>query len=512
MAIVLSFLARITVFFTNAIVAIAANAMLRGIILSVAVLIAAAFLIVAVIRISRRLDRALRGRKGIREFRLKSWKIASAEQALQATLRGLFYLRMLALTAIFGAALWGLALVLFPAIADRTLALARGAWLVLATLLVWLIMLRVFRGVGSSILAAISSNEHTIKPLKYMSFTILSAPIIEKGMVLAIKLVGWAALLSSLAVVVALSLSYFSFTLSWAQAILSVFWGLIKPILEAIVGYLPKLIFGVIIVVIARILLKLLKAFFGEIEAGRLGLARFDREWAQTTYKIVRLIIMVLTVVMIFPYIPGSGSDAFKTVAIFLGVLLSLGSTSFVGNIMAGVSLTYMNPFRMGDRVKIGDITGDIVEKTLLITRIRTIKNVIVTVPNSVVLSREVENFSSRSKDARLILHTTVTIGYEVPWRDVQSALLAAVPGVEGLLENPPPFVLQTALDNYFVAYQLNVSTDDPNRMATIYSDLHRSIQDSFAKVGIEIMTPSYYSLRDGSRSTIPGDRRGASG
>jgi small-conductance mechanosensitive channel len=221
---------------------------------------------------------------------------------------------------------------------------------------------------------------------------------------------------------------------------------------------------------------------------------------------------MVLTVVMIFPYIPGSGSDAFKTVAIFLGVLLSLGSTSFVGNIMAGVSLTYMNPFRMGDRVKIGDITGDIVEKTLLITRIRTIKNVIVTVPNSVVLSREVENFSSRSKDARLILHTTVTIGYEVPWRDVQSALLAAVPGVEGLLENPPPFVLQTALDNYFVAYQLNVSTDDPNRMATIYSDLHRSIQDSFAKVGIEIMTPSYYSLRDGSRSTIPGDRRGASG
>ena len=359
---------------------------------------------------------------------------------------------MLALTAIFGAALWGLALVLFPAIADRTLALARGAWLVLATLLVWLIMLRVFRGVGSSILAAISSNEHTIKPLKYMSFTILSAPIIEKGMVLAIKLVGWAALLSSLAVVVALSLSYFSFTLSWAQAILSVFWGLIKPILEAIVGYLPKLIFGVIIVVIARILLKLLKAFFGEIEAGRLGLARFDREWAQTTYKIVRLIIMVLTVVMIFPYIPGSGSDAFKTVAIFLGVLLSLGSTSFVGNIMAGVSLTYMNPFRMGDRVKIGDITGDIVEKTLLITRIRTIKNVIVTVPNSVVLSREVERFASRSKDARLILHTTVTIGYEVPWRDVQSALLAAVPGVEGLLENPPPFVLQTALDNYFVA------------------------------------------------------------
>lgn len=504
---VLGFFAGIAGFFASVVGAIAANATLRGVILAAATIAAAAFLALAVLRLFRGFARALRKKERIRDIRIRSWKIASADEASEAALRALTSLRVLALSAIAGAAIWGLARILAPSLAGHALALVRGSWLALASLLLWLVAVSVFRGIGSSILAAIASSEHSIKPLRYRSFTILSAPIIEKGLALAIRLAGWVALIVSLAFVFTLSLSYFSFTWSWSHAILSVFSGVIKPIVDAIVGYLPKLLFAAVIVVIARVLLKLLKAFFAEIEAGRLGLARFDREWAQTTYKILRLIILVLTTVMIFPYIPGSGSDAFRSVAIFLGVLLSLGSTSFVGNIMAGVSLTYMSPFRMGDRVRIGETTGDVIEKTLLVTRIRTIKNVVVTIPNSIVLAREVENFTSRSRDSRLILHTTVTIGYDVPWREVQAALLGAVRDVEGLLEDPPPFVLQTALDNYSVAYELNASTDDAKRMASIYSDLHRSIQDSFAKAGIEIMTPSYYALRDGSATTIPGDR-----
>ena len=213
---------------------------------------------------------------------------------------------------------------------------------------------------------------------------------------------------------------------------------------------------------------------------------------------------------MVFPYIPGSGSEAFRSVAIFLGVLLSLGSSSFVGNMMAGIVLTYMSPFRIGDRVKIGDTVGDVVEKTLLVTRIRTIKNVLVTMPNAIVLSREVDNYSSKLPDGPLLLHTSVTIGYDVPWRNVHAALIEAASGLVGILAQPKPFVLQTALDNYSVSYELNVSTDDPSRMVQTYSDLHGAIQDSFAKAGIEIMTPTYTSLRDGSDSTIPGAGRGS--
>jgi small-conductance mechanosensitive channel len=498
------FFDRVFSYISDTYASLVASGALRMILLTLASVVAALVLVLALLWLYRRAVAALRRRPAPRDLRIRSWKIASGEQARDAMVHALSYLRILGLMAIAGGALWALALVLKPSLAAQAQSLARGVLLALASLLAWLVGLRAVRAVGASILSAVASKENSIKPLKYRSFTILSAPILEQAIVISLKLVGWFSLILSLAILFALILSFFSFTWSWSQAILSVFSGVVKPILDAIVAYLPKLLFAIVILAIARLLLKLLKAFFAEIEAGRLGLARFEREWASTTYKIIRLFVAVLTAVMIFPYIPGSDSEAFRSVALFLGVLLSLGSSSFVGNIMAGVSLTYMSAFRIGDRVKIGDCVGDVVGKTLLVTRVLTIKNVVVTIPNSVVLSKEVENFSSRSPQAPLILHTSVTIGYEVPWREVHAALLGAAVGVEGILAEPAPFVLQVALDDYSVRYELNASTDDAQRMAVIYSDLHRSIQDSFAKAGIEIMTPSYHAMRDGSASTIP--------
>ena len=185
-------------------------------------------------------------------------------------------------------------------------------------------------------------------------------------------------------------------------------------------------------------------------------------------------------------------------------MLVSFGSSSAIANIVAGVVMTYMRPFQLGDRVKIADTVGDIVEKTLLVTRIRTIKNVDITVPNAMVLSSHIINYSSTAKEGGVVLHTSVTIGYDAPWRQVHELLLAAADSTRGLMKEPKPFVLQTSLDDFYVSYELNAYTDNPNVMARTYSDLHQNIQDKFNEAGVEIMSPHYRAARDGNQVAIP--------
>ena len=209
---------------------------------------------------------------------------------------------------------------------------------------------------------------------------------------------------------------------------------------------------------------------------------------------------------MLFPYLPGADSPAFKGISVFLGVLFSLGSTSAIGNIVAGVILTYMRAFSLGDRVQIADTMGDVVEKTLLVTRIRTIKNVDITIPNAMVLGSHITNYSSSSQQYGLILHTTVTIGYDAPWRQVHQLLIDAATATENILQLPAPFVLQTSLDDFYVSYQINAYTDRPALMARTYSELHQNIQDRFNEARVEIMSPHYSTLRDGNQTTIPPD------
>ena len=219
----------------------------------------------------------------------------------------------------------------------------------------------------------------------------------------------------------------------------------------------------------------------------------------------MRFLILAFVAVVIFPYLPGSESPAFRGISIFLGVLFSLGSTSAVANIVAGTILTYTRAFRVGDRIQIADTTGDVVEKTLLATRVQTIKNELITVPNAMVLGSHITNFSAASAGGReLILHTTVTIGYDAPWRTIHELLIAAALRTEGILKEPAPFVLQTALDDFYVHYEINGFTGQPAQMAVTYAQLRQNIQDSFNEAGVEIMSPHFSSLRDGNRKAIP--------
>jgi small-conductance mechanosensitive channel len=263
---------------------------------------------------------------------------------------------------------------------------------------------------------------------------------------------------------------------------------------RAFLAFIPDLIVIVLIVAITRYGLKLLHLVFLSIEFGKIKVAGFDPDWARPTYKIMRFLVLVFAAVVIYPYVPGSQSAAFKGISIFVGIMFSLGSSSAISNVIAGYSLTYRRAFKVGDRVEIGEVIGDVTEMRMQVTHLRTIKNEEVTIPNSTILGTPVVNFSSLVREGGLILHTTVTIGYDTPWRQVHAMLLLAAERTEGLLADPKPFVLQTGLNDFYVSYELNCYTDQPRKMARSYSDLHQNIQDVFNEFGVQIMSPHYES------------------
>ena len=347
-------------------------------------------------------------------------------------------------------------------------------------------------------------RETKIRSVRIQSFEILHA---DRIVWLLVKLARWFRILTTVLLVyiwMLYVLSLFPWTRRIAEAILGYILDPLRNFAAAIVASLPDLFVLAFIVFITRYVIKIVRFFFDEVEKGRVVLPGFYDDWAAPTFKIVRFFILAFALTFAFPFIPGSKSEAFKGVSIFLGVLFSLGSTSTISNVMAGLSITYMRAFKVGDRVRIGDTVGDVIDQTLLVTHLRTIKNEDVTVPNSMVLNAHIVNYSARAKEEGLILHTAVTIGYDAPWRTVHELLIEAARKTPCILVEPKPFVLQTALNDFYVTYELNAHTDDPQQMVNTYSALHRNIQDTFNEAGVEIMSPHYTQLRDGNKAAIP--------
>lgn len=268
--------------------------------------------------------------------------------------------------------------------------------------------------------------------------------------------------------------------------------GPLRVIGRGLLDFFPKLIFLFILYCLTRWALKLLRLFFDRVGSGEVVLEGFYPEWAAPTFNLVRLAVIVFAVVVAYPYIPGSNSAAFKGISIFLGLIVSLGSSSSTSNIIAGYTMTYRLLFRAGDWVRIGDVFGTVTRVRLQVTHIRTPKNEEAVLPNSSILNTEVINYSAMARSEGLILHTAVGIGYETPWRQVEAMLLLAAERTPGLAPGRQPFVLQRALGDFAVTYELNVHIDDPSRMLRQYSELHRQILDVFNEYGIQIMTPAY--------------------
>jgi small-conductance mechanosensitive channel len=319
-----------------------------------------------------------------------------------------------------------------------------------------------------------------------------------------IKVIKWVLIVIVVYLALPVLFGIFPFTRDISATLLGYVVSPLKRIGLSAWDYIPNLITIIVLVVIFRYVLKFFRFIKTEIERGNLNVPGFYPDWANPTYQILRVLILAFMLIVIFPYMPGYESPIFKGVSVFVGVLFTFGSAGALGNIVAGLVLTYMRAFKLGDRVKIGEVTGDIIGKSLLVTRVRTIQNEVISIPNSTVMSNHTVNYSTDAPTNGLIVHTTVTIGYDAPWRQVHQLLIDAALATPMIAVEPKPYVFQTSLDDYYVSYRINAYTNEPNKQALIYSNLHQNIQDEFNKAGVEIMSPHYKALRDGNATAIP--------
>ena len=345
-----------------------------------------------------------------------------------------------------------------------------------------------------------------LKAVTVKNYTLLDTERQVHVLLLINRILKWVTVLLAIYIALPLIFGFFPQTEAFAHELLGYIINPIKGIFLAIWNYLPNIFAIVVIIVVFRLLLKFLNFLKVEIAEGRLTFNGFYPDWANPTYQLVRVLVIAFAFVVIFPYLPGSESPVFQGISVFLGFLFTFGSAGSLSNVIAGLVLTYMRLFKIGDRVKIGEIVGDVIEKSSLVTRVRTPKNEIISIPNSTVMSSHTINYSSDAPEKGLIIHTTVTIGYDIPWKVMHQTLIDAALRTDLVLKDPQPFVLQTSLEDFYVAYQINAYVREANKQASIYSNLHQNIQDVCNENGIEILSPHYRAARDGNQSTIPSD------
>lgn len=375
---------------------------------------------------------------------------------------------------------------------------ATAAYLVAAALAIWLTLRLVQR-----LEVALHARVRTVG---IQSFAIVRAERLRVVVSGLLKLLRILALLILTFVWLVYVLELFPWTAGAGATLLDLVMAPLATLGRDLLAAIPNLIFLAFLYYVVRTALRVVRLFFEAVEQGKVTLQHFEADWAMPTYKIARLAIIVLGIVIAYPYIPGSDSAAFKGISLFLGVVFSLGSSTAVSNIIAGYMMTYRRAFRVGDRVKIDEVVGDVTAMRLQVTHLRTTKNEEVVVPNSQVISGHVINYSTLARKDGLLLHTTVRIGYETPWRQVEALLLEAASRTEGLAALPEPFVLQTALGEFSVSYELNASCADPHRMFPLYSALHRNILDVFNEYGVALMVPAYEGDPDKPK-VVPRDK-----
>lgn len=345
-----------------------------------------------------------------------------------------------------------------------------------------------------------------LKPISIQNYELLDTQRQVNLLIFLSNLLRYVIMLLQLLITVPLLFAIFPQTKGLAYQIFSYIWNPIKNILVGIVDYIPNLFAILIICFAVKYLVRLVHYLSREVEAGRLKFGGFYPDWAMPTYHIIRFLLYAFMIAMIYPYLPGAKNGVFQGISVFVGLIISLGSSTVIGNVIAGLVITYMRPFKLGDRIQLNDTTGNVIEKTPLVTRIKTQKNEVVTIPNSFIMSSHTVNYSASAREYGLIIHSEVTIGYDVPWRQVHQLLIEAALNTPGVIDDPRPFVLETSLSDWYPVYQINAYIREADKLAQIYSDLHQNIQDRFNEAGVEIMSPHYMAMRDGNESTIPKD------
>lgn len=332
-------------------------------------------------------------------------------------------------------------------------------------------------------------------------FEIIRANQVDNLLIFIIQVIQTAITIALFAIYIPFTLNQLPWTKRIATLLNSYLWETINSATESVLNYFPNLLTILLVATATFIALRFSRTVFQELHEGILRIPGFYRDWAKPTYRLVTFLVIALAAVIVFPLLPGFSSPAFGGISVFLGLLLSLGSTSAIANVVAGTILIYTRAFKVGDRIRIGTIYGQVIETTLLITRLMTATNVVVSIPNSQIITSSVENFSFSSKEFEepLIIQSIVHLGYEVDWRDAYKALLKAAARTQGIVSFPKPFILQESLNDVYVTYQLNayvgieyLQTRSIQEMEVTRSRLNENIRDCCASVGIQIFAPSY--------------------
>jgi small-conductance mechanosensitive channel len=337
------------------------------------------------------------------------------------------------------------------------------------------------------------------KPFHFKNYRILDTNQLLEILFFLLKIAKYLVTVLQLIITIPIVFSLFTITQKLASKIFGYILTPLKNIALGIVTYIPNLFTIIVIVVVARYVLRSLRFFSTQIEKGKLVIPGFYADWAQPTFNILRFLVYAFMVAIIYPYLPGSDSAIFQGVSVLVGIIFSLGSSSAIGNLVAGVVITYMRSFKIGDRIKLNDITGFVVEKSPIVTRIKTHKNEYVTFPNMMILNSSIVNYNTSSDEDEegLILYANITFGYSTPWQTVQAVLIQAALKTKYVQPEPKPFVLQTAMDDFYANYQINIFTKNVEKVPAIYSDLYKNIQNGFHAAGID-MTVAHF------RSSMP--------
>jgi len=338
------------------------------------------------------------------------------------------------------------------------------------------------------------TSDEKIKPLVIKKLRILSTRQILSIIEFFIRILKYVVTLVQILITLPIIFSLFSATRKYAMKIFDYLLNKLLFVAISIGKYIPNLLMIIIIVFLTRYLLRGIKYVASQIEKEKVRIPSFYPDWAQPTYKIVRILLWAFSFVLMYPYLPGSDSKAFQGVSVFIGIILSIGSTSAIGNLVAGLVITYMRPFKIGDRVQIKEITGFVVEKNLMVVRIKTHKNEYVTFPNVIILGSNIINYNTSSDEDEegLILYTEVTYAYSVPWEQIHEILINAALETDYVQKKPKPFVLQTKLDDFYTRYQINCYTKEVSKVPLIYSLLYQNIQNGFREAKLDMTAPHF--------------------
>lgn len=368
---------------------------------------------------------------------------------------------------------------------------------VLLILTIIIVLIRTVNYLIDKLVRYLDGNKHQIlRDIRIHNYELLNKKYIFVMLVRTIKIAKILFVGLILYFGISFLLNVFPRTQSWTFQLWSWILDPLKEMGMGIIHYLPKLIKIAIIIVILRYVLFAIRYFSLEVEKGELRLKHFNPDWARTTYAIIRVILLAFALVLIFPNLPGSDTEAFKGVTVFAGILLSLGSSSAISNTIAGFVITYMSPYKVGDWIKVGDKVGKVIEKTALVTRIQTINQENVTIPNSTILTKDTLNYSANKQKDGLVITAAVTMGYSVPWRTIHEVLINAAQQTQHINKDKEPYVFQNTLDQFYVTYQINVYTHEPDKMFFIHTELLQNIQDGFAEAGIDMNLPTQISIK----------------